>query len=185
VCGKALSAVREAMAGAPKARFKVVANLPYCISTALIEALMLCEPLAEIMVVTVQKEVADRICSPPNSKDYGFLSVMIQAVARPERLRTLPPAIFWPQPGVESAMLKITPDATRRKEAGNLRKLRRLTGGLFTHRRKQTARALVMAGFAPDRPSAEKILAQAGLQPTLRPEDITVSEMLALARIIP
>jgi 16S rRNA (adenine1518-N6/adenine1519-N6)-dimethyltransferase len=96
----------------------------------------------------------------------------------------LRPDIFWPQPAVDSAVVRIRPDRVRREAAGDLQRLRRLVSGLFTHRRKQTARAMVMAGLAPDRPAAETMLARAGIEPALRPEAVPLSKMLALAQLV-
>lgn len=180
----ALHAVRAAMKTMPDARFHVVANLPYRVSTAFIVALLMGETIPEQIVVTVQKEVADRICAGPGSKDYGYLSIMVQAAARAERLRTLPPRAFWPQPKVESAILRIVPDAALRKKAGDLLQLQRLAGGLFTHRRKQIARALILAGLASDRKDAARMLDRICAEPTMRPEELSVPKLIALARLL-
>lgn len=182
VDAEAMAAVREGLAAAPGARFKVVANLPYCVGTAVVTALTACAPVPDVLAVTVQKEVAGRICAGPGTKEYGFLSVMVQAVAKVECLRTLGPRAFWPQPEVESAIIRISPDAALRRKAGDLGRLRRLASGLFTHRRKQIGRVMVMAGFAADREAAEALLSRAGVAPTARPEAVSVAKMLALAR---
>lgn len=114
--GSALApAVREAVAAAmdsiPGARLKVVANLPYAISTAVISALLLEGPIPSEMVVTVQREVAERICAASGTDAYGYLSVIVQAAARAQMLRRVRPGAFWPQPEVESSILRVRPDA--------------------------------------------------------------------------
>ena len=72
------------------------------------------------MVVTVQREVADRICAAPGTDAYGYLSVIVQAAARPKVLRHVRPGAFWPQPEVESSILRVRPDADLRAAAGDL-----------------------------------------------------------------
>jgi 16S rRNA (adenine1518-N6/adenine1519-N6)-dimethyltransferase len=164
-------------------RFKVVANLPYVISTALISTLLLDGPVPCEMVVTVQREVADRICAAPGADAYGYLSVLVQAVARPKVLRNVSPAAFWPQPEVESSVLRIRPDADLRAAAGDLVKLRRVAGGLFGHRRKQLTRSLLMAGLAPDRESATRMLSASGAGEKDRCEQLTVAQFVRLANM--
>jgi 16S rRNA (adenine1518-N6/adenine1519-N6)-dimethyltransferase len=177
--------VESALAGLPGARFKVVANLPYCVSTAFISALLLDGPVPCEMVVTVQREVADRICAAPGADDYGYLSVIVQAVARPKVLMNVRPGAFWPQPEVESSILRVRPDADPRAAAGDLSKLRRAAGGLFRHRRKQLARSLIMAGFAKDRESAARMLRAVGANERERCERLTVAQFVRLASLLP
>jgi 16S rRNA (adenine1518-N6/adenine1519-N6)-dimethyltransferase len=179
----AMEAVCRAM-GEGEREFKVVANLPYSISTALISALLTGDPVPTDIVVTVQKEVADRICSEPGCKEYGFLSVIVQAVADVKRLRILRPNIFWPQPEVDSAVLRITPSSERRIKVGDVAHLRRVASGIFTFRRKQLARALVMAGFMAGRGEAEICLGNVGISPMVRPEDLPLDKMIALAKTL-
>lgn len=176
-------AVENARAELPDARFKLVANLPYRISTAVIAAALAGQLTPDTLVVTVQKEVADRICAVPGNADYGYLTVIVQAVARVERVRNLAPSVFWPQPAVAGTLVKITPDTALRKAAGDLAALRKITSALFTHRRKQAARALLMAGLAQNRQGANQILAEAGADPAARPEALSVPQFIALAEL--
>ena len=181
ISSEALSALTQAMNSVPDARFKMVANLPYRVSTALIAAVLFGGIIPREIVVTVQREVGDRICAQPGSKDYGYLSVIVQALAETKRLKILSPRAFWPQPEVESVILRITPDLARRKSVGDLDALKRITGALFRHRRKQVGRALMMANLAPDRATAESLLSRIGADPHARPENLTVAQFIALA----
>jgi len=177
-------AVGEALAEARAAghsTLAVVANLPYRVATSLIAALILNEPTPERLVVTVQREVADRLAARPGSRDYGYLSVIVQATAEVRRLRTLAPRCFWPEPEVESALVEIRPDPARPARADELARLRRMASALFTHRRKQLARALVRSGLAPDRAAALDLCEAAGVRAPARPEELSVGDFLGLA----
>ncbi len=181
---QALKAVNDALAASPRSRFKVVGNLPYSISTALISALLSGEPIPEEMVLTVQREVADRICSPAGSKSYGYFSVLVQSLARVSKLKRLSPRVFWPQPEVESCIVRIRPDAQQRAIVGDIPKLRRIASALFTHRRKQAAKVLHSAGLAETADQARRLLAAAGVSETTRAEQIRVDQFVKLTHLI-
>ena len=166
----------------PSARFKLVSNLPYSASTAVIGAVLAAEPMPERLVVTVQKEVAERLTATPGGRDYGYFTMLVQAVSEVKTLKRLPPSAFWPQPEVESAIVWISPRSeSARPEAAELARLQRLCSGIFTHRRKQISRALVMSGFAASRDEAEMHLAAVGVEPKRRPESVEVIDLLRLA----
>lgn len=177
-------ALEDALASLPGGRFKVVANLPYQIATTLITTLLGAAPCPDEMILTVQREVADRIAAPPGCKEYGYLSVIVQSVARVRRLRRISPKAFWPQPKIESTVLRITPDPELRRCAGDLRNLRRLASALFQHRRKQAARGLILARLTPDLDAAGHALRQTGAPQAARPEALTIRQFITLARII-
>jgi 16S rRNA (adenine1518-N6/adenine1519-N6)-dimethyltransferase len=180
--------VREAVAAAmdsiPDARLKVVANLPYAVSTAFISALLLQGPVPCEMVVTVQREVADRICAAPGSDAYGYFSVIVQATARTQVLRHVSPGAFWPQPEVDSSILRVRPDAELRAAAGDLEQLRQVASDLFRHRRKQAGRSLLMAGRVKDRETAARLLAEIGATQAERCEQFTVAQFIRLAHLL-
>jgi 16S rRNA (adenine1518-N6/adenine1519-N6)-dimethyltransferase len=177
-------AVATAMDSIPGARLKLVANLPYAVSTAVISTLLLQGPVPCEMVVTVQREVADRICASPGTEAYGYLSVIVQATARTQALRKVSPGAFWPQPEVESSLLRVQPDGELRAAAGDLEKLRQLASDLFRHRRKQAARSLLMARRARDREDAERLLAEIGAAEADRCEQFTVEQFIRLAKLL-
>jgi 16S rRNA (adenine1518-N6/adenine1519-N6)-dimethyltransferase len=180
--------VREAVAAAmdsiARARLKAVANLPYSVSTAVICALLLQGPVPCEMIVTVQREVADRICAAPGTEAYGYLSVIVQATARTQVLRRVRPGAFWPRPEVESAILRVRPDAELRAAAGDLEKLRQVAGDLFRRRRKQAARSLLMAGRVKDREAAARLLAEIGATEADRCEQFSVTQFIRLAKLL-
>ena len=105
-----LDNVRSALAAGEERRFKVVANLPYHVATPLITNLLVHPELCPtLLVVTIQREMADRLCASPASHAYGAVSVVVQALADVSLVRALPPSVFWPRPKVESAVVAIGP----------------------------------------------------------------------------
>ena len=175
------SALAQAMAGARQATYKLVANLPYSIATRVISLLLRKTAPVALMAVTVQREVANRLCAAPGTKNCGVLSVLIQATSQAEILRRIPPGAFWPQPEVDSALVKIRPDPERRPTTAGLTRLMELAETLFTHRRKTLCRSLVSTGRAADREGAAAILANCHIARERRPESLSLQEWLALA----
>ena len=110
-------AVGERLAEAPGRRLKLVANLPYNIATPVVSNLLLWPHVPHSMVVTIQRELADRMTARPSTKDYGALSVWIQSQCSAELVRALPPSVFWPVPKVTSAIIRLTVDPARRAAA--------------------------------------------------------------------
>ena len=131
-----LQTIREKVAEVPGSRFKLVANLPYNVATPIISNLLQVEPLVTKMVVTIQKELAERIAAKPKTKDYSALSIWVQSQCEVEIVRVMPPSVFWPQPKVESAILAITPDAALRDRIKDLGYFHQTVRAMFFHRRK-------------------------------------------------
>ncbi|MDR1484975.1 MAG: 16S rRNA (adenine(1518)-N(6)/adenine(1519)-N(6))-dimethyltransferase RsmA [Planctomycetaceae bacterium] len=117
-------------------RFKLVANLPYCIATPLISNLLKTPKPPELMCVTIQKELADRITAKPNCKDWGALSIWTQSQCRTEIIRIMPPNVFWPRPKVDSAIVRLLLDAKRRNKIPDLNFFNEFSRAIFFHRRK-------------------------------------------------
>jgi 16S rRNA (adenine1518-N6/adenine1519-N6)-dimethyltransferase len=92
-------------------RAHVCGNLPYSISTPLLVQLALRSPPPEVIVVTLQKEVADRYSALPRTSEYGAVSVLLQSVFDIEKIRNLPPEVFYPRPQVDSANIPDRPRA--------------------------------------------------------------------------
>jgi len=161
---------------------KLVANLPYQAATPLVAELVLRDPPLERLVFTVQEEVAARFAAEPGTADYGPVGVIVQTLGQVEILRRLSPSVFWPRPKVWSAMVRIRPDAARRKIIRDLNLLRRTIHGLFAHRRKRAARSLALADAAGGSPETWAArLKAAGLDPEARGETYTVEEIVRLA----
>ncbi len=166
--GDALEQDWHALAGP---RFLVAGNIPYNITSPLIEK-ALEPPRPARIVFLVQKEVAERIAAQVGGSDYGALTVGVAAVAKAERLFTVPAGAFVPRPRVDSAVLRLTPlEAPLVADSDRLR-FRRLVVGLFGFRRKQLQRGLrQLTGWPPERVLAT--LSEVGLEPTVRPEAVS------------
>jgi 16S rRNA (adenine1518-N6/adenine1519-N6)-dimethyltransferase len=176
-----LDAVASAMAKIDGARFKLVANLPYNVATPIISNLLTESPLVERMVITIQKELGDRIIAPPSCKDYSALSVWMQALCDCEILRVLPPSVFWPRPKVDSAILRIRPREEKRKRIRDLSFFHTKLRALFFHRRKFLRSQLATAVQEElDKTEVDAILEGLRLAPNLRAEQLTVEQIIDL-----
>jgi len=157
---------------------RIVANLPYNISTPLlVRWLQRADAIAD-MVLMFQKEVVDRLVAQPRSKDYGRLSVLAQHVCEVRRLFDVPPAAFVPPPKVTSSVARLTPRPASQRLA-NLAPLEKITAGAFGQRRKMLRGAL--GGLFAD-PVA--VLEGLGLAPTARAEELAVADFVRLAGLL-
>ena len=157
----------------------VCANLPYNITTPVLTLLLESGLFAGITVM-IQKEVAQRICAAPGSKDYGAFSVLCQYYARTELLFEVPKECFLPAPKVTSAVVRLTPrprPACVEDEALFFRVVR----GAFSQRRKTLLNALASA-FPLDRADLARCIAAAGFPSDVRGERLGIEEFAALAR---
>ncbi|MEX2155273.1 MAG: 16S rRNA (adenine(1518)-N(6)/adenine(1519)-N(6))-dimethyltransferase RsmA [Gemmatimonadales bacterium] len=160
--------------------FKVVGNIPYNITSPLLEK-ALTPPLPSRIVFLVQAEVAERIAAPPGGKTYGALSVGVQATCRVEQLFTIAPGAFRPPPKVRSALLRLTPLAEPLVGPDEVAPLRAFVTACFSRRRKQLRN--VVAG-ATGQPAAAVVagLAALGLDPAARPETLPPTAFVRLLR---
>ena len=180
VVGDALEVHWDQSVPAPGSRrpAKVVGNIPYYITTPLIDK-ALAPPARPVVVFLVQKEVADRVAAAPGGKEYGALSVGVQTVARVERLFTVRAGAFSPPPKVDSAVIRLTPRPAPLLSPGDQPAFRRFVIALFSQRRKQLGRSLRdVAGL--ERDQALAVLDQAGIPPTDRPEVLAPEAVVAL-----
>lgn len=160
---------------------KVVANLPYYITTPIIMGLFESDVPLESVTVMVQKEVADRMKTGPGSKDYGALSLAVQYYARPELIANVPPNCFMPRPGVGSAVIKLTrhekPPVQVEEEAFLFQVIR----AAFNQRRKTLVNSLNNAlDIAVSKEAAAKVLEEMGLSPSIRGEALTLEQFAEL-----
>lgn len=167
----------------PYLPLRVAGNLPYNISSPilfrLIEAHRRLGRLTDATLM-VQREVADRIVAVPGTKDYGVLSILLQLHADIRRVLTLPPGAFRPVPKVQSAVVRLVfrPPAV---DVGDEEAFTAMVRSVFTQRRKTLANAL--KPYAESRGgSAAGALHAAGIEPTRRPETLTLEELALLAR---
>ena len=166
----------------PRPPTRVVANLPYQITTPLLERFLADPRRAPLVVVLVQREVARRISATPrDGRERGFLSVFVQSFAQPRIVRHVPRSAFRPAPRVDSAIVALRtrdrPAFAPLAQQGFLK----LVSDAFRHRRKQLRSALGHeAGL--DRARADEVLRRAGIAPERRPEELELAEWIALAR---
>ncbi len=167
-------------AALPTPHFKIVGNIPYAITSPLIDK-ALTPPLPERIVFLVQREVADRLAARPGSRAYGALSIGVQATCRVERLFGVRAGAFHPAPKVASALVRLTPRSDPLVSPAETAAFRSFVTACFTRRRKQL-RNVVMA--ATGRPAAAVLvgLAQLGLDPAARPETLAPATFVRLWR---
>ena len=183
------SAMLEAVYGQldshPNSRLKLVANLPYNVATPIMTNLLATERPPRLMIVTIQKELADRIVAKPGTKDYGALSIWMQSQCMVEIVRVMPPSVFWPRPKVNSAIVRIELVDELRGRIPNLKFFHGFTRSMFFHRRKYL-RSELLSAFKErlDKPQVDRILAQLNLDPTVRTEQLKVETLLALAETV-
>jgi 16S rRNA (adenine1518-N6/adenine1519-N6)-dimethyltransferase len=167
------------------AAMKGVGNIPYNITSPLIFRLLSRQWRPRQLVLMVQKEVADRVVAPPGGREYGALSVGVRTVASAERLFTVSRGAFRPVPGVDSAVLRITPFDPPRLGADEERDVRDLTRAAFGWRRKQMLRVLRSApAYALDEADARAATAEAGIDPQARAETLAPEDFVRLAQIL-
>jgi len=170
----ALAANESEILGA-KAPVKIVANLPYNISTELLIKWLKAGPaLWSVMALMFQKEVADRILAAPGSKTFGRLSVISQAASLPSRAFNLPARAFTPPPKVDSTVVLFEPPTTT---FVHIAALERITQAAFSQRRKML-RSSLKSVYGDKLGQA---LADAGIAETARAEDISVADYKRLA----
>ena len=162
--------------------FKVVANLPYYITTPIIMALLEKHlPITDI-VVMVQKEVAERMAAQPGGKTYGALSVAVQYYTVPEIALYVPPRSFMPPPEVDSVVVNCKVRQTPAVELIDEKMFFRVVKAAFGQRRKTLNNALKSMGV--DKNIIADVLDKAGIEATRRGETLTMEEFGAIANIL-
>jgi 16S rRNA (adenine1518-N6/adenine1519-N6)-dimethyltransferase len=162
-------------------RIKLVANLPYAVATPVISNLLLSDVPIERMVVTVQWEIAAKLAAAPGGKEYGALSVLVQAMADVEILRRLPPNVFWPRPAVASGIVRIWPRLAKRAAIPDVQRFRAFLRDVYSHRRKNLRGAILgIPGGSRDKAAVDARLAELGYTGTERAETLTVGQHLQL-----
>jgi len=163
-------------------RLLLVSNLPYDVASPVMIDLVEGPPAADAMAVTVQKEVAERMVAGPGSRDYGTVSIFLQAAGDVEILRILKPSVFWPAPGVDSAMVRFVRNEHKVRQIEDMGVLSDVVGLFMGHRRKMLRACLKTVPPAlGDRDLWLQILAEQSIDPTLRPGDLSPRQYVDLA----
>ena len=179
-----LAAWEAAMAKQGCTSRKLIANLPYVIATPLISNLLVDGPNIERMVVMVQWEIAERLRASVSTKDYNALSVLVQSIADVETIRKVLPGNFYPRPKVDSAIVRIIPNAAKRKLVGDVPKFRAFLRDLYIHRRKNLRSALAGSPRGRrEKPDVDAKLKALDIDGTLRAESLDIPQHLRLAEV--
>lgn len=168
--------------GAP---VRVVANLPYAVSSPLLRRLLDLRDVLRGWLVLVQREVADRLVARPGTRDYGSLAALHALTVRIERVRDLPPGCFFPAPRVTSTLVRATPLDSPPLAADELLQVERVLRAAFGTRRKMLANALRhgLAG-APAPEVLHAVLDRLGIAAGARAESLPPDVLLAVARAL-
>jgi 16S rRNA (adenine1518-N6/adenine1519-N6)-dimethyltransferase len=164
---------------------RVVGNLPYNVASPILFKLLHAADDGRRLrdaTLMLQKEVAERLVATPGKADYGVLTIQVALLADVDRLLTLPPGAFRPPPKVTSAVvrLRFRPPSV---DVGHPATFERVVRGVFLQRRKTLANALKPVADSFHRSAAE-LLAQSGLDPSRRPQTLTVEEFARLSRAV-
>ncbi len=180
-----LHADLDALLREEPAPLRVAGNLPYNVASPIVFRLLDAADEGRRFrdaVVMLQKEVADRLVAAPGDEGYGALAIQVQLVADVDRLLALPPGAFRPPPKVTSALVRLRFRAPA-ADVGDRAAFERLVRGLFQQRRKTLLNALRPIVALSGRP-ADQLLENVGLNPSRRPETLTIQEMARLARAV-
>ena len=164
---------------------KVVANLPYYITTPIIMGLFESHVPIDSITIMVQKEVADRMKEGPGSKEYGALSLAVQYYAKPEIVVNVPPSCFMPQPKVGSAVIRLTRHENPPVDVDNEKLMFQVIRASFNQRRKTLANGLNNFGsFSLGKEEIQKSIEELGVPVNIRGEALSLEQFAKLSNII-
>ena len=164
---------------------KVVANLPYYITTPIIMGLFESHVPLKSITVMVQKEVADRMQVGPGTKDYGALSLAVQFYAKPEVVCQVPPTCFIPKPGVGSAVIRLTRYGEPPVQVKDENKMFALIRAAFNQRRKTLVNSLGNAsGINVSKDAVAQAIEEMNLSSTIRGEALTLEQFAQLSDLL-
>ena len=174
--------VEEKNGGKP---VKVVANLPYYITTPIIMGLFESHVPIDSITIMVQKEVADRMQEGPGSKEYGALSLAVQYYAKPEIVVNVPPNCFMPQPKVGSAVIRLTRHSEPPVTVKSEKLLFQVIRASFNQRRKTLANGLANYGaFGLPKEELQACIEELGVPVNIRGEALSLEQFAQLSNII-
>ncbi|MDE7416576.1 MAG: 16S rRNA (adenine(1518)-N(6)/adenine(1519)-N(6))-dimethyltransferase RsmA, partial [Lachnospiraceae bacterium] len=164
---------------------KVVANLPYYITTPIIMGLFESHVPLDSITIMVQREVAERMQVGPGTKEYGALSLAVQYYAKPKIMLTVPAGCFMPRPNVDSAVIKLTCHDTQPVTVSNEKLMFDIIRAAFNQRRKTLINGLGnAAGLNVKKEQVSSALEKMGLSPTIRGEALTLGEFAVLTELL-
>lgn len=164
---------------------KVVANLPYYITTPIIMGLFESHVPIDSITIMVQKEVADRMQVGPGTKDYGALSLAVQYYAKPEIVLNVPPTCFMPRPNVGSAVIRLTRHDKNPVDVEDAEYMFKLIRASFNQRRKTLANGLNNSSeLQLSKERIEAAIRELGVDRNIRGEALTLEQFAALSNIL-
>lgn len=174
------SIIKEKLGGGP---VKVVANLPYYVTTPIIARFLEEDLDVDSLTIMVQKEVAERMVSKEGSKVYGSLSVFVNFYSQPEIIIKVPKSVFMPSPKIDSSVIKLNmkkdlPDVDREK-------FFKVVKASFSKRRKTILNALSTYGFSLTKETIKESLESAGVDPRSRAEDLSLEVFVKISKALP
>jgi 16S rRNA (adenine1518-N6/adenine1519-N6)-dimethyltransferase len=179
--GRVVEAIDQARRIYP-GRLVLASNLPYGAASPLMINLGVGPVVADAMVVTVQKEVADRILAAPGTKDYGILTILLQVFGTVEFIRTLKASVFWPPPQVDSAMIQFVRDPAKASQILDIHLLVQTIDLFMGHRRKMLKAIARSAQGRLTHVTDWGVLFRAcDIDPTWRPERVSPEQYVCLA----
>ena len=162
--------------------YTVIANLPYYITSPIIMFFIEQATKCDSIVVTVQKEVAERICAKPSSSDYGSITVAVNSVADAEIIEYIGREKFLPPPNVDSAVVKI--DINRNKyNIEDIAKFKKLVRSAFIMKRKTLVNNLIKS-YGIDRQKCEELLTAIGVDVNARAENLSAEDFIELSKLL-
>jgi 16S rRNA (adenine1518-N6/adenine1519-N6)-dimethyltransferase len=163
----------------------VVGNLPYHLTSPILFEILDQQRSVKRAVLTVQKEVADRLAAKPGGRDYGLLTVLLDVFFVVESLHTLPARLFHPPPKVDSAVIRLTRRAAPKAEISDEAHFRRVVKAAFAQRRKTLLNSLKSDKTLASAEQYAQALSDAGIDPGRRAETLATEEFAALERALP
>ena len=165
-------------------RILLVANLPYNVASSVMLNLLDGAITADSMIVTVQKEVADRMTAKAGGDDYGILSIFLSAMGQCKMLRKLSPKVFWPEPQVESAMIRFDRNPLKVADIHNVKLFKEIVNLFMNHRRKMMRACVKYAeGQLTHIHHWEDIFTRSFVEPHHRPEELTAENYISIANL--
>ncbi len=172
--------IEEKMAGGP---IKVVANLPYYVTTPIIAKLIEEDLNIESIIIMIQKEVAHRIVASPGSKQYGSLSVFVKFYTQPEILIPVPKTVFMPQPKVDSAVIRL--NIKRDLPEVDRKIFFQVVKAAFSKRRKTILNSLSSNPWGLDKEEIKEVLKGANIPLQERAENLKIEDFIKISKTLP
>lgn len=168
---------------AHKGSIKIAGNIPYHLTAPIVSLLIDNRDSISTAILTVQKEVAERICAKPDTKDWSLLSILIQLYADAKLLFILKPGWFYPLPKVHSAVVKLSFLHNPRVEIEDMEHFFKLTRMMFQQKRKMIAGSLAF-GTRLSKPELKQKLEKAGIDFSLRPQALSLEKLATICSVL-